>query len=580
MFTLVSCQSPLEGDAQRQLNEAVNASIQRELNAMPDADPQITLSPDNILGEELSSRKAELDALGPQVSSAGAGLDVGASLDGGDMPVASISLESAIQSAVENNLGVQQTRINQGISAAEVVRAEAAFDAVFGAGVDFARINENNPDLVIGGGGIVPPDVFVQDQDLRQWGFTTDLSTRTTSGGQIGIGFGSQNQAIFNSSSLDPNPAWNTDVTLGVGQPLLRGFGEDVNTAEIQLARNADRRSAVEIRSELLDLLVNVESAYWNLVFARQRLVVSDWLVAEGERIRVILDSRRGFDTTMAQYADAVATVESRKTLVIEARRDIGKASDQLKVLLNDPAMPVGGEIDLIPVDFMVDSAITYSLRDSVMTALERSPLLDLATLSIDDASIAEIVARNGRLPQLDLAAEVSWLGLASSVGTSMNEVNGEFVDYLLGLQFSQAVGNRAAESVFRQARLQRSSAVIAYQQAVQKVLFDVKNSIRDIRAEFALIGQARSFRLAQAENLRALEALQQTLAALTPEFLSLLFQRQDRLAQAQLQELEAMVSYNVAVADLERAMGTGLQANKIDLIVVDPEASGETDSQ
>jgi outer membrane protein TolC len=265
---------------------------------------------------------------------------------------------------------------------------------------------------------------------------------------------------------------------------------------------------------------------------------------------------------------------------VIEARRDVGKASDQLKILLNDPALPVGGEIDLIPVDFMVDAAITYSLRDSVLTALERSPLLDLATLSIDDAAISEIVARNGRLPQLDLAAEVSWLGLASSLGTSVNDVNGEFVDYILGLQFSQAIGNRAAESVFRQARLQRSSAVIAYQQAVQRVLFDVKNSIRDIRAEFALIGQARSFRLAQAENLRALEALQQTLAALTPEFLSLLFQRQDRLAQAQLQELEAMVSYNVAVADLERAMGTGLQANKIDLIVVDPDASGEMDSQ
>ncbi len=576
----MSCQSPLAGDAQRQLNDSVSASIQRELNTMPEADPQLTNSPPNILGEELSDRRSELDALGPQVSDAGPGLDIGDSLAGGAMPVASISLESAIQSAVTNNLGVQQTRINQGISSAAVVRAEAAFDAVFGAGVDFARINENNPDVLINGGGIIPPDVFVQDQDLRQWGFTTDLSTRTTSGGRVGVGFGSQNQAIFNSSILDPNPGWNTDVTLGVGQPLLRGFGEDVNTAEIQLARNADRRSAVAVRSDLLDLLVNVESAYWGLVCARQRVVVSDWVVAEGERIRVILDSRRGFDTTMAQYADAVATVESRKTLVIEARRDVGKASDQLKILLNDPALPVGGEIDLIPVDFMVDAAITYSLRDSVLTALERSPLLDLATLSIDDAAISEIVARNGRLPQLDLAAEVSWLGLASSLGTSINDVNGEFVDYILGLQFSQAIGNRAAESVFRQARLQRSSAVIGYQQAVQRVLFDVKNSIRDIRAEFALIGQARSFRLAQAENLRALEALQQTLAALTPEFLNLLFQRQDRLAQAQLQELEAMVSYNVAVADLERAMGTGLQANKIDLIVVDPDASGEMDSQ
>ena len=34
------------------------------------------------------------------------------------------------------------------------------------------------------------------------------------------------------------------------------------------------------------------------------------------------------------QYADAVATVESRKTRLIKARRDIGRANDAIKALL------------------------------------------------------------------------------------------------------------------------------------------------------------------------------------------------------------------------------------------------------
>ncbi len=51
-------------------------------------------------------------------------------------------------------------------------------------------------------------------------------------------------------------------VTLGLSQPLLRGFGEDVNTAGIQLARNADRRAAVDLRERLLSLVVEVERAY------------------------------------------------------------------------------------------------------------------------------------------------------------------------------------------------------------------------------------------------------------------------------------------------------------------------------
>ena len=123
---------------------------------------------------------------------------------------------------------------------------------------------------------------------------------------------------------------------------------------------------------------------------------------------------------------------------------------------------------------------------------------------------------------------------------------------------------------MLRQARLRRSGAVIQYRQAVQSTVVQVKNSIRDIEADFALVGQARNFRLAQAENLRALEALRETLAALTPEFLNLLFQRQERLGEAQLQELNSLVAYNLAIAELHRVTGTGLEANRIDLVVTD----------
>ena len=114
---------------------------------------------------------------------------------------------------------------------------------------------------------------------------------------------------------------------------------------------------------------------------------------------------------------------------------------------------------------------------------------------------------------------------------------------------------------------------MIGYRQAVQEVVLDVKYAIRDIEAGFSLVGQARNFRLAQAENLRALEALRETLAALTPEFLNLLFQRQERLAEAQLQEAGALVAYNLAIAELQKSVGSGLEANGIDLIVVDAES-------
>ena len=64
------------------------------------------------------------------------------------------------------------------------------------------------------------------------------------------------------------------------------------------------------------------------------------------------------------------------------------------------------------------------------------------------------------------------------------------------------------------------------------------------------------------------------TLAALTPEFLNLLFQRQERLGEAQLQELRSLAVYNLAIAELGRATGNGLEMNGIDLVVVGPEAT------
>ena len=569
---LVGCRSPLERDPEADLRASVRTAVDEQLRDLdPEAAPRETRAFVDDLSQELDSRLDELETLGPQAKDGGAALALGPGLDGEPLEVVPISLQNAIQTAVRQNLGVQQSRVDQAVAAAEIVRAEAAFDAVLGAGVNFARIDEPGNDLLleIPGG---QPVIFDQGQDARQWGFTTDVSKRLGSGGAVSVSFGADETSVYNTSNAISD-AWNSAVSLGIGQPLLRGFGEDVNTAEIRIARNADRKAAVAIRANLLALLVQVENAYWNLVLARQDLVIAEWLVEEGDRIREILSNRRGFDTTLAQYADAVATVESRKTRVIQARRDVGRTADALKALVNDPDLPVGGEFDLVPVDFMIDAPFGYDLRNSISTALARSPFIDAAILDIDDASIREIVARNGRLPQLDLQAEVSWLGLSSGFGSSVREIDGDYIDYLVGLQFSQPIGNRAAESVLQQARLRRSSAVIGYRNAIQDVVLDVKNAVRDIAAGYALVAQARNFRLAQAENLRSLEALRETLAALTPEFLNLLFQRQERLGEAQFQELQAMAVYNLSIAELGRATGSGLEANGIDLVVVGPDA-------
>jgi len=220
-----------------------------------------------------------------------------------------------------------------------------------------------------------------------------------------------------------------------------------------------------------------------------------------------------------------------------------------------------------VPTDLMVEQPLSASLREAITTAIQQSPSVARALLDIDDASIREVVADNGRLPQLNLNAQAQWSGLDGSYGETWSEIGqGQFVDYIVGLSFSQAIGNRYGEATFRRARLERSQAVIGYRTAVQDSVLQVKDALRNVVTNYQLIGQTRAFRMAQAENLRALLVTEQTIASLTPEFLNLKFQRQDGLAGAQLQESTALVDYNSAIAELYRAMGTGLAMNRIEL--------------
>jgi outer membrane protein TolC len=295
--------------------------------------------------------------------------------------------------------------------------------------------------------------------------------------------------------------------------------------------------------------------------------------------VRSLLERRREYDTSLAQYADAVSKVEDRRAAVIRAERELQRSVNELKRTMNDPRLPAGGNETLVTVDVPVDQPLRYSPGETLATAMAANPSIASALLSIDDASIGIDVADNGRLPQLDLQASGALYGLGSTFGDSWQNLGDSgflenstdaTIEWAVGATFRQPIGNRAAEADFRRARLARSRAVIVYKTAVQSVVLDVRNALQDAAAAYRLIVQTRAQRLAAAENMRALAVDEESIAQLTPEFLALKFFRQDGLAIAQVAEAVALADYNVAIANLHAAMGTALERNRIELKVVD----------
>ena len=576
-LALVGCSSPFgKEDPEAILRRRVATAIDRELAALP-PNPELleTTPPQGEVEKSLLGRRDELEAIGPQIPFPLGKLDLGPDLTGRPQEQVALSLQSAIVSAVRNNLTIQIASLQPAISEADVVAAEAVFDALFFAGASFDSTDQPQSVLVLddpltGLPTFLGTRVRVNDR----YRFETGLRKRLTLGGELSI---TTDLERFNDKTpgltILPDPAYTAAIRLGLTQPLLRGFGSKVNTASIRLTRNMERRSIQQLESELLQLVNGVESGYWDLVFAWDNLEILEWLLEVGIQVRDVMERRRDFDTKPAEFSDAVARVESRKALVIEARREIRRASDELKRLINDPYLTVGSEALLFPADLMVEEPIRYNLREAIMTAVGNRPEVQQAILDIDDASIRQMLADNARLPLLNLSAQMAYFGLDTDAGDAYDNLfEGSFVDYLVGLNLEWPIGNRAAEAGYRQARLQRSVRVIAYQRAIQDVVLDVKGALRDCLTSYELIQANRSNRIAQAENLRTLQVEEETLAGLTPEFLNLKFQRQERLADAEREEVRSLVAYNKAVAGLYRAMGVGLAMNQIELEITGDE--------
>ncbi|MGP1310765.1 MAG: TolC family protein, partial [Phycisphaerales bacterium] len=241
--------------------------------------------------------------------------------------------------------------------------------------------------------------------------------------------------------------------------------------------------------------------------------------------------------------------------------------SDRLKALRDSERFPLSGETLLLPPMDLTAAPVTFNLLDAVTQALQNRPELQIALLGIDDAALRQRFAENAKLPLLDLNLRAQIGAVEDDTGDALAELaDNDFVNYIAGVQFEQPIGNRGPEAVFRQRRLERLQSVLNYASAVRNAVFEVKNALRSVVTNYALIEQTRVARLASAENLRALLVEEQTLRGLTPDFLNLKLNRQEALAQAELEEAIAIFDYKISLAEFFDATGVSLDRLGVNL--------------
>ncbi|MBI1336333.1 MAG: hypothetical protein GC164_05160 [Phycisphaera sp.] len=562
-LALAGCTSPLHQSIEDRIREELLSTHQRYQQQVA-AGPVIELSREQSDVEKKLAdnpeRLKEIDEMSGYETYTGQDLQLGQDLMGqSDNTMVAMSLRKAVRTAVKNNLDVRQARMIPAINQTLVTQAEAVFDAVFFTNLDYNTLDTPQPPVI---GGL--SSAFGSTQTT-----TTDLTTGIrkplTTGGQITA------QTQFTRTERKPpfytlNPYYSANFSLGITQPLLRNFGDDVNRAAIVLNESRRQQSLEDLHNTLLTIALNTERAYWTLVQARVQLQIQLKLLERTKKDRDQIEQRMPFDATQAQLTQANSFVESTRANVIRARQNVRVASDNLKQLVNDPDLHVASEKLILPVDMPSDLPVSFSLLDAVTQALRNRPDLRQALLQIKDTSIRQRVADNLRLPKLDLAATARVNGVGKNLDDAYDGVvDSNFVDFLVGLQFEAPIGNRAAEGLYQQRVLERKASVIVYQNQAQKAVVEVKTAMRQLITTYELIGATRAARRAAADNLRALQAQEDAGQALSPEFVDRKLQAESRLADAEQQEFQALVDYSVAITTVQRTMGTLLTYNGIE---------------
>jgi outer membrane protein TolC len=361
------------------------------------------------------------------------------------------------------------------------------------------------------------------------------------------------------------NPFYESDLVLQITQPLLRDFGSEVNRARIVIARNNQKISLLDFRKTVEDNLTDLEKAYWQLVEAERDVKIQEALLARTLETGDILFKRRTQDVTRVQISQANASIEQRRATLVRERARVRDLSDQIKQLMYDPEYPVSSPVLILPGSDPTMEPIHFDLNEQIDAALDNRLELLQQLARVDNASVTLGAAKNNLLPQLNLVGSIGANGVAGNWDAAIsNQSDINFLSWSLGLQFEVPIGNRAARAIYRRTLLQRQQAVDQYRSLIEQISLDVKTAMREVQTTWDEMVATRQASFASEDALLAIEQRKAANEPLTPTFVQLELDAQERLANARREEAAAITNYQIGISRLEKAKGTLLRYNNV----------------
>ncbi len=485
--------------------------------------------------------------------------------------VRQLSLQDCLQLAVQNNLQLQIDRYTPVIKLYTLRANYGDYDPTLNLS---GRHDHNEAGSQILGGGFTIPGSVSDDNSfnsglngLLPWGMTYNLATMTPikdTYGFVPTPLVDTNTAPFTTNII--NRAFENSVAaagLTLTQPLLKNFWIDQTRLNIRVNKNRLKYSEIGLRLQLIQIITQVELAYYDLIYARENLVVQQKAVELAERL--VMENRKRLEVGALAPLDlqsAEAQAASSRAAVILAQSDLGTKERALKQFITAEYRTEWASVTLEPSGKLLAPPPVINLQDSWAKGLTQRPELLQAKLDVEQQGITLKYDKNQLYPQLDLFGTYGYNGSGKEFSDALYDVQQtDRPFYSYGAQLSIPLSRTRVRNLYKADKAAMHQLVLTVKQWEQNIMIAIDNDIGIVRANF---DQVQATRAAREYEEAALEAEQKKLESGKSTTYTVLQVQRD-LTTARGNEIQALDNYNKSLAQLSQDEGTTLERLDID---------------
>ena len=492
--------------------------------------------------------------------------------------VFSLTLDDAIERALERNLDIAVERLNPQVQDLSVAQANSAFLPTVTSDFDLSHRLSPSRSQLDGAGRLEQTAV---ETESGSFSFGLEQAVKW-GGGRYSVGW-DNSRTEGNNVFLSFNPSYGSNFSLNYTQPLLRGFGTDSQRRQLIVSQINRDLSDVDLRETIANTLADVRSAYWDLVYSyasvavqQQALDLAERLVRDN-RARVEIGTMAPIDVVQAQSEAA-----NRRQSLAQAEQILRTAELTLKRLIVNGTEDDVWDAQIDPVDQPAFEMTPVDVEAAIRTALDTRT--DIARtrrqLDINDVTLAYL--RNDTLPSLDLVSSFQLQGqggtqrispflggpalvtIPGGYGDAINNlVDADFPVWDVRLQLTYPLGQSSEKAAHARARLQVQQTQAQIRQLELQIATEVTNAALQIESIQKRIDAARVARELTEEQLAAEESKFEV--GMSTNFF--VVQAQRDLATAQDSELRAILDYQQALIEFDRVQQTSISRAGISIV-------------